>query len=338
MNWSSVKNLLIGILVAANLFLVYNITLQDRARDYINENEVIGAIELLAERGLHVPDESVPREKFTAPVYESLYSDEYYTKTAEILSGSPREILLQTPNGGFSITAKNGAITEMDTEFGFSYIKNGNSEIGAYTVITAESFASEATLWDAVGASKLSVLANQAEHFLELCVGDDNIISAEIKDSYFDSESGLTYLLAKQLIGGYEVYSHYAVCVFSGEELVHSYGRWYFAPFDEDYNTELIDQVNILFSDLSELKTGTSAAFEADGRMAAESEENTEIARPLSDEIRLPDVNNIEEVYSVYWNAGKTALYFIPAWQIEHSDGQIIVYNATNGTVYARNW
>ncbi len=338
MNWSSVKNLLIGILVAANLFLVYNITLQDRARDYINEDEVIGAIELLAERGLHVPDECVPREKFTAPVYESLYSDQYYTKTAEILSGSPREILLQTPNGGFSITAQNGAITEMDAEFGFSYIKNGNSEVSAYTVITAENFASESALWDAVSASKLAVLTNKAERFLERCVGDDYIISAEITDSYFDSESGFTYLLAKQLIGGYEVYSHYAVCVFSGEELVYSYGRWYFAPFDEDYNTKLIDQVNILFSDLSQLKAGALTGFDADGRMGAEPRENAEISRSLSYDTKLPDVKKIEEVYSVYWNAGKTALYFIPAWQIEHSDGQIIVYNATNGTVYAMKW
>ena len=64
MNWSSVKNLLIAILVAANLFLVYNIARQDRTRGYIDENEVSGAVELLAERGLEVHSDSKKKEKF----------------------------------------------------------------------------------------------------------------------------------------------------------------------------------------------------------------------------------------------------------------------------------
>ena len=334
MNWSSVKNLLIGILVAANLFLVYNITLQDKARDYIDEDEVLGAIELLAERGLYVPQECVPREKFTAPVFESPYSDQYYTTTAETLSGSPREVLLQTPSGDFSISSVNGAVTEMDTEFGFTYIKYGNLDNRTYTEITADDFASEAALWGGVGASKLAVLSNQAEAFLECCFGDDSEFSTRISAGYFDLESGLTYLLAKQLVGEYEIYSHYAVCVFSDEELVYAYGRWYFAPLDGEYNTALIDQVNILFSDLSELKNVGVTAFDMDDGEADDEGENAWTEETLT---QFPNVEKLQAVYVVYWNAGKTALYFIPAWQIEHTDGQIIVYNATNGTVYSRN-
>ncbi|MBQ8552501.1 MAG: hypothetical protein IJ428_06785 [Clostridia bacterium] len=337
MNWSSVKNLLIAILLAANLFLLFNIVRQDRTRGYVDEEEVYGAVELLAERGLDVDVSGVPLEKFNAPVYESLYSDEYYTEAAQTLSASPRELLLSLPDGGFSISAENGTVVEFDTEFGFAYMKYGNSESAAYTKITAENFASEAALWDEIGASRLNALIKRAEDFLELCVGDDYILSAKVTDSYHDSGSGFTYLLARQLLGDYPVYSHYAVCVFDGDELVYASGRWYFAPFDEDYNTELIDQVNILFTDLTALRSYSIAPFALADISDAEAQFPTKDTATDLDDTALPSVKSMQACYAIYWNANKTALYFIPAWQIDHNDGQTVVYNATNGTVYSRN-
>ncbi len=335
MNWSTVKNLLIAILVAANLFLLYNIARQDRTRGYIDAGEVQGAVELLSERGLEVDANTVPLEKFKAPVYESLYSDEYYTEAAQALSASPREVLLSLPNGGFSIIAENGAITEFDAEFGFAYMKYDNFDGTAYTEITAENFASEAALRDEIGTSRLNTLISLAEGFLEIAVGDDYVLSARIIDSYHDSGSGLTYLLAQQMLDGYPIYSHNAVCVFEGDTLVYSAGRWYFAPFDKEYNTELIDQVNILFTDLTTLRSFVSTQF-----TLADVSEDSEYLQwqdspNVSDDAVLPAVKSLNACYVIYWNADKTALYFIPAWQIDHTDGGIIVYNATNGTVYS---
>ena len=37
MNWSTVKNLLIAMLVAANIFLIYNISVQNRNKSYLDE-------------------------------------------------------------------------------------------------------------------------------------------------------------------------------------------------------------------------------------------------------------------------------------------------------------
>ena len=70
MNWSSVKNLLIAILLAANLFLIFNIIRQDRTGNYISDEEIAGAVEVLAERGLVVPKSSIPKKKFKAAVWE----------------------------------------------------------------------------------------------------------------------------------------------------------------------------------------------------------------------------------------------------------------------------
>lgn len=330
MNWSSVKNLLIAILVAANLFLIFNIARQDRTRAYLSEEEVHGAVLLLAERGLSVPVESVPLKKFKAPVYESLYSDEYYTEAAQSLTGSEREMLYTLPSGGISITAENGAWVEFDTEFGFRYAEFDIPDAYAYTEITAESFAEAAKNNSAPGTSRMKTLSETAAEFLCKRVGDDSPLTAEFIDS-FVGDDGYTYLLALQTLDGCKVYSHYAVCVFDGDKLIFAHGRWYFSPIDEDYTTELFDQVNILFTDLTTLKTRSIGMFAAEGEIYSEP------PQAVADDTALPAVTAISPCYAVYWNADKTALYFIPAWQINHIDSLTIVYNATNSTVYSSN-
>ncbi len=332
MNWSSVKNLLIAILVAANLFLLYNIARQDRTRGYIDENEVSGAVELLAERGLAVKEESIPLEKFKVPVYESPYNDEYYTEVAEALTGSRREILYTLPQGGISITVENGASIEFDTEFGFRCVKYGISDIDAYTEITADSFASFAKNKGEIASARMKLLSEQAEDFLDSRVPDDYVLTAKTEDGCYDAQNDITYLLLNQVLDGYEVYSHYAVCIFSGDELIFSHGRWYFAPFESEYNTDLCDQVNILFTDLATLRAGAVSLL--DGTADNTSEGTRPDAAPSVDNT-LPTVVDMSACYVIYWNADKTALFFIPAWQIEHNNGLIIVYNAANSTVYS---
>ncbi len=331
MNWSSVKNLLIAILVAANLFLIFNIIRQDRVRNYISDEEIAGAVELLAGRGLVVPKSGIPEKRFKAAVYESLYSDEYYTNAAQALTASERELLISLPDGGFSITAKNGETVEFDTEFSFSYSKYDISEPMAYTDITAENFARYKENGDTIGGAKYESLARKAEKFLNLGVPADYMLAADVIGGYYDKGNDSYILLARQYLNRYPVYSHYAVCVFSEDELIFAAGRWYFAPLDEDYSTTLRDQINILFEDLSALRAEYASPTEADGEMETETvpefDENTEI----------PAIKSVSPCYAIYWNGDKTALYFIPAWQVEHINGLTIVYNATNSTIYLKD-
>ena len=336
-------------LLAANAFLIFNIIRQDRTRSYIDIDEVTGAAELLTLRGLTVDPDNVPLEKFKAPVYESLFNDEYYTAVAETVTGSRREMLLSLPNGGFSITAENGGLVEFDTEFGFYYAKNDKSGVSAYTDITASDFADRAAKNEALSGAYLKSISRKATAFLDSRVPSDYTLCAKITDSFEDTETGLAYLLAAQMLGGHEVYSHYAVCVFDKDELVNVYGRWYFAPFDEDYGTELVDQVNILFYDLWNIRSEASSRFilQGDGAedylsvpgavaLLADEDVHTETAE-AEDLGEIPAVIGMRSCYATYWSADKTAVYFIPAWQIDHEDGRSIVYNATNGTVYASN-
>lgn len=329
MNWSSVKNLLIAILVAANAFLIFNVARQDRTRGYIPEAEAQGAAELLSERGLSVPKDIIPLKKFDAPVYESVYSDEYYTKSAELLTNSTRDMLYTLPGGGISISTEDGSVVEFDTEFGFRYASEAISDADAYTKITAGSFFDPANV--PLGAQQVKSLSDKAEKMLSSHLSDDSPLGVLIAGSYTDGE--MTYLLARQVLDGHEVYSHFAVCAFLDGELVYAHGRWYFFDVGEDYSTDICDQVSILFTDLQTLRENGAEPAAEDGTTLPTSEPYTEI----SEELPLPSVTAIKSCYATYWNADKTALYFIPAWQIDHNNSLTIVYNATNSTIYVKN-
>lgn len=330
MNWSSVKNLLIAILVAANLFLIFNVARQDRTRDYISDSELRDAVELLADRGFSVPADIIPTKKFKTPVYESRYDDEYYTTVATTLADSEREMLYTLPNGGISISTKGGAYMEFDNEFDFRYFEFDNPDSAAYTEITADTFAEHAQENEPVGASRMKALSKAASDFLRGNHSKDSPLEVKAVGAFTDTE-GRTVLLAEQHLNGYKVYSHYAVCIFENSEIVFAHGRWYFSETDKDYNTDLYDQIHILFTDMSTVKSTIASAVAA----SEDEQEGPAASLESNENITLPAVSAVTACYVVYWNANKTALYFIPAWQIDHTPSLTVVYNAANATVYS---
>ena len=332
MNWSSVKNMLIAMLVAANLFLIYNIVRQDRTQDFIPEAEVDGALELLEARGLSVPKDAVPLKRFDARVYESLYSEGYFTDCAEALSGFGREMLYTLPGGGITITMLDGSFVDFDTEFGFRYASAGISDADAYTDITVNSF--DGDKYEAVGAAKLRSLSEKAVSFLCSRLADGSALGVNVIDSY--TRDGITYLLAHQTLDGYELYSHFAVCAFSEDKLIYAHGRWYFSDVSEDHRAKLCDQVSILFNDLQALRENVTVLRAPDSNSAEADIPEMEHEGGIF-KMPLPAVEAIKPCYATYWNVDKTAIYLIPAWQIEHSNSLTAVYNAISGIIYSTN-
>lgn len=342
MNWSSVKNLLIAILLAANLFLVFNIVRQERSRGYISEDKILDACEILTKRGMEVSSELVPKKKFNSYVYESSYNDDYFTLTAETLSSSKREALYTLPDGSLSITTENGAIFDCNSAFEFCYRKSNSIQNPAYTDITAEDFLKEAQANIPLANKDVKNLVKIANDILGKRNSDENEFSSKIIYSYTQKSDGKTYLYLKQLLGDYEIYSHYAVCIFEGEELCAAYGRWYFSPINKKHNTELYDQISILFTNLSVQTQNLQAAENASlyDETTNTPPDSIETEPPIHSEAKplsFPAIKEITPCYAIYWSSDKNALYFIPAWQISHSNGQTIVYNATNNSVYSEN-
>ena len=315
MNWASVKNMLILMLVAANVFLLYNISVQRRSLEYIDEDEVADAVSLLYDRGLSVDIGCVPLRRFDAEIYESVYGEDYFNRTAELLSGSKRQNATIIPNGMMIIT-ENGDSFEFDNSLGFIYTKNNNNQTAAYTNINADNFDDYAAVYQKPNKSQASDVEDIVVSFLSAGYGSESLFDIRVDGCILEPDTGNYYIKASQLIDGLVVYGHGVICVVSDGELVAASGHWYFFDFDTSYNSDLYDQVNILFSDLETLI----------GRRESENAQGSE--EPL------PGVISVDACFTTYWNAEKTALYFIPSWQLGHSDGTLIVYNAANSTEY----
>ena len=239
MNWGSVKNLLIAMLVVANLFLLYNISVQNRRQSYMDETEVKNAIKLLADSGLEIDPSHVPLRRFDADIYESMYGDNYFDKVSETLSGSKRESRNILPDGGMRIIVENGESFEFDGGFGFVYRKNNNLAATAYTDITVEKFGESSEIYGELGKTRLAGLANKAGDFLNSCCPDETRLSVRAGGGFYNETEGCYYILVSQLLYGIPIYGHNVVCVFSGDTLVEAYGRWYFGGVETSYKNVL---------------------------------------------------------------------------------------------------
>lgn len=314
MNWSTVKNLLIAMLAAANVFLIYNISVQNRTKGYLDEKEVADAVGILAARGLEVDAGAIPLKRMNAAVCESFYPTDYFSGAAEALSGHERESAMMLPDGGMMIITVAGDSFEFYDDLGFVYYENSNVRGAAYTDITADDLYLVTESCGALTKAKLSGYGKRVSEFLCRGQGEDYRFGVRVDGGASDDISGVTYIFVTQMLDGLPVCGNSAVCVFDGDELLLARGFWYFGTAGETYGEEIYDQVNILFTDLSSLTT----------RIAEEERTDT----------RLPGVTSVTACYTPNWNADRTALYFIPSWQIEHTDGTQIVYNAVNNSEY----
>lgn len=317
MNWSSVKNLLILILVAANIFLLYNIFIQNRTKNYLSESELRDAAEILENRGQNIDISSIPKKRLTADIYESIYpgNEIYYSETAQKLTGVVQSELriFSMPDGSTRISTddSDGVFknVEFTNDFGFSYWISGNSSEKAYNEITVDEFYADIEKFTVLGKTRLAALSKIAVSFLGASEQENSRFDVYIECGYSDPNSNCSYLIVSQSLSGIEVFRHRVVCVFDGEQLIAANGKWYFGTINSSYDYDLYDQISILFTNYNNISA---------------KQENTSI----------PDVISMSSCYSTYMDPDKTALYFIPAWQIDHSNSQTIVYNAARSTEY----
>lgn len=314
MNWASVKNLLILMLVLANVFLLYNIFVQNRTQSYISESELRDAAGLISERGQEIGLSGIPLGRFDMAIYESSYpgDESYYKSVAARISGDAEMRVYPMPDGSTRVSAGQSGESvnfEFTKDFSFVFWNDDNPESAAYTDITADDFAEKIESGEELPRTRLAALSKLAIAFLGTD-DDETGLSALIEGGYRD-DSGNSYVVVSQRLSGVEVFRHRVVCVFEGGELVAAVGRWYFGKTGASYDYEFYDQINILFANLRDLESERESADE-----------------------KLPRVVSMSSCVAAYMDPDKTALYFIPAWEITHDDGRVIVYNAAQNTRY----
>ncbi len=222
MNWPRVKTILILALLVVNLFLGYNIWVQNRAATELPKEMAKTAAQLLADRGLLIDADSIPLVRPSLPALRYTVDTPSITSLAlEILEDSSDSVINTDENGETIIASSEGSIR--------LWGQNAVEYTAAQNPRTAAEPGDARRI-----AERL---------LLRLGMTADDFRIAEIRE-----EETQTVLQVSRLLLGYEVFDHGLTVTVSGDRVVRLTGR--LLPAGEGYRQEVDnrDAVNVLFS------------------------------------------------------------------------------------------
>lgn len=293
------KTFLIAVLAVVALAVGIFTVRDSVSRNYISEDMINNAAELLLQRGIVLDGDVIDRRiiKSANVLYAEFDRYEYCLAVARHLSGSGRGAMRLLPDG-CEIISQNKDVTSFDGVFNISYKTDA--------IIPQEFAAIDAG--DAASAEKVARAYIGADSGGYIGQSDDKLSYRLISVGY-DGVSG-TYMLSyaqtydKVELGGFELELY-----IREEELVGAEGRWCFAYPARSYSSQIIDVINILFKE-REYVAGLNS-------------------------VKSRTVEEIKRLYLIYESSDLCTVYFTPGYRIEYEGGEARMYNAVSGESYA---
>lgn len=308
MGWTRLKLILAAVLLAANGILLVCVISLYRSTEYLPEDALRRVSVMLAENGISVAESAIDGKKTDLVIYEGELGEDYYTNTAEALSGSITELSFSTPTG-YVMTMENGDRLAFSGGFGIRFERAQAPEFRALSELSDESLT-------ALTASDERRLSRAVGTFLgaaEPSLPDTQALSLsrELLYSGEDAESGIHYCVCAQYARNTRVFSFVSAFAVYENTVIGMTGEWCFSQMDTSYSAQLMDQVNILYS-------------VKDRVLEERAEDGTTVAG-----IRALTIG-----YAAYFRSDSDRFYLIPAWNAEMDGGKKYIINAVDGTIY----
>ncbi|MBQ6893536.1 MAG: hypothetical protein IJN48_04955 [Clostridia bacterium] len=285
MSWKSVKNFLILLLVAVNIllaFFAYNYYINSTFTDSATAERASTA---LAKGGLNVPSDMLSVKNDNA---ETLYTthnrEDYVCLAASILFGKEADGIYMLPNGVRAETLEGEtALIGYDMSIEFTAADKKDSVSNALKTLTETSGEATVTARTAL-ESKLALPAGS------------------IKER--DCKAGGSYIFVtlSQAENGLELYGMNCVFGLEGDRIVYADGKYFFEVPEGGESAQLLDRVNILFSEKERGVTGT--------------------------------LTDIELCYTLYEEADSGRMLFVPSYALTYADGTMHAVNAISKKLY----
>ncbi len=314
MGWNRVKIVVVGVLIAFNLFLLYMIREQARQSEYIPEQTAAQIVKLLEKDGITLADGALSRKKETPVIYGGDLPEDYYTETAAALSGSMVSLSFPSPNG-VVLSMENGDRCAFNGGFRMRYETDGFTELleesgffGADPVhfMEQESLALLTSREERVLSETVSSFLMRADGITER--GAQYPVRYEVLASGFNENTRVRYLVCVQTVRGMRVMNLCSVFAVLDGKVIGMSGEWSFAAVGTAYSAQLYDQIHILYS----VKEHMHA-------------QNIPVA------VRI---TSIALVYTVYYQADSGAYYMIPMWNVATDTGESYLFNGVDGSYY----
>lgn len=298
---------LICILVAAICIVAVNLVNLHRKVYNVPEQAVTDLCAALAEDGIVLNPDMVPRKKMEGMIY--MGSGDSYGENVSVLLCESRIRNSYVIPDGILLEHYNGSVAEFMSDFTFFY-----RSVAAMDILT-KGFVFDTYTEGMRGLDTKGEYGTIAAEFLER--GDSGFeagsAAPEVKirvESVKQSDDGLVYVRCLRLMDDMEITGNEAVCVIRNGNVIEAAGRWCFLTFGESWQAQLSDITNILFTMKRDI---------------------LDIVDTGEQEIRIREVS---QCYSLYFLSGDDGFCLIPCVKIYAEPYGILVYNALNGTLY----
>lgn len=325
MNWSKVKNVLIILMAAADIFLGISLAVQYRSNHYIDSDTIASTVELLQDGGIAVAPEVIPAKKSSAGVIIGKPGEGYHKSVALLLLGE-EGISSQTPTGEIhsvssaGYKASSAPVSESASAEFFSYDPftlrwtSGGTELYNYAEAASDYLYNGGTAPFNVESEEITQPYNAerdiVRHFKKLGV------TLSVISIVRDANTGRYAAVCRQSFSGLPSVQCEVTVIYDGNTVICFSGVLIFESCCEgqsSYRADSYDQVNILFMEKDYLDERRENA-------------DTELEHR---------VTYLNEEYCVNWSSDRSTYYLIPAWRVSYSDGSSRVRNAVTGSIFA---
>ena len=309
--WRVVKITLIAFLLLANVFMLWFLQSVFRSAEYLPEDTIRQARELLRSDGIVIGQRVVDPKKVNLPIYEGSLAEDYHASVAAKLSGSNVSLTFDAPNG-VVISMENGDRFMFSDGFDIRYTAGGSPEFSA---LDYKSVASLPPLTaDEVESARKAVTSLLAK------IGGTTAERGQKASHLYtftvcgrDDATGIQYCVAEQVVEGKALVDFRAVFAVSDGDVIGMNGSWCFASTDGVYSAQLLDQINILYSVRNRILEERGDAKDS-----------------------REEILSLEIGYAVYFRSDTESFYLIPAWIVRCESGKTYSINAVDGTLYTK--
>lgn len=306
-----VKITLIAVLLLANVFMMWFQQSLSHSAEYLPEESIRQARELLRSDGIIIGQRVVDAKKVSLPIYEGTLAENYHETVATKLSGSGAALSFDAPNG-VVLSMANGDRFTFSDGFDIRYTANGSAEhLSAdrqdVTDLAPLPSGEEDGVRRAVAAFLDRVGAPNGER------GQSASFRYVISSFGRDDATGTLYCVGEQMVDRQSSVNFRAVFAVRDKRVIGMSGSWCFASTDGIYSAQLLDQINILYSVRSRILEEWGEAVDS-----------------------REEILSLEIGYAVYFRSGTESFYLIPAWIVQTGSGKTYSINAVDGTLYTK--
>ena len=318
MNFKSIKIFLILLLLAINVFLLYNYISYEKSSAKIEPETVEEVVSILDNNGIGLDGALIPLNYPQADIIESGFDSTYYESLASAISFSERESVNIMPDNSLRLIMKNGDCLVLNRRFEFDFTtkekQSENYSKELVTLINSSSFFDT----ELTNAEKKII-----DNFVYPKAFGESVSAFSYQINAVRSDNNVKIIKLSQTIDNIYIREHTMFVELCTDKISRAYGTWFFPQNSERYSSELYDQMSVLFAELDYKKSLINAD---NGDSDA-----SDVQNDASDGY---EITGLDFNYCIYWNASQDGIFFIPSWKISTSTNETRYYNAVNCQLY----